>query len=58
MIKNGAKSLPITDDRMTRFLTTLDAGVKFVLNSFDMMFGGELLPPKMSSIRIIDLVKL
>jgi len=57
MIKNGAKSLPITDDRMTRFWITLDAGVKFVLNSFDMMFGGELFIPKMSSIRIIDLVK-
>ena len=57
LIKKNVKSLPITDERMTRFWLTLDYGVKFVLNSIDMMVGGELFVPKTPSIKIIDLVK-
>ena len=58
LIEKNAKSLPITDERMTRFWLTLDYGVKFVLNSIDMMQGGELFIPKSPSIKIIDLVKV
>ena len=57
LIKKNVKSLPITDERMTRFWLTLDYGVKFVLNSIDIMVGGELFVPKTPSIKIIDLVK-
>ena len=57
LIKKNVKSLPITDARMTRFWLTLDHGVKFVLNSIDIMVGGELFVPKTPSIKIIDLVK-
>jgi len=57
LIKKNIKSLPITDQRMTRFWLTLDYGVKFVLNSIDMMKGGELFVPKTPSIKIVDLVK-
>jgi len=57
LIKNKAKSLPITDERMTRFWITLDRGVQFVLNSIDIMMGGELFIPKTPSIKIVDLVK-
>jgi UDP-N-acetylglucosamine 4,6-dehydratase len=57
LIKNGSNSLPITDVRMTRFWITLDAGVKFVLKSFNLMYGGELFIPKMPSVKIIDIVK-
>ena len=32
LIQKNVKSLPITDERMTRFWITLDYGVKFVLN--------------------------
>ena len=42
---------------MTRFWITLGDGVKFVLNSIEIMQGGELFVPKTPSIRIIDLVK-
>ena len=42
---------------MTRFLITLEQGVKFVLNSIDVMQGGELFVPKSPSIKITDLVK-
>ena len=57
LIQKNVKSLPITDERMTRFWLTLDYGVKFVLNSIDMMQGGELFVPKTPSIKITDLVK-
>jgi len=57
MIAQGAKSLPITDPRMTRFLITLDQGVAFVLSSFSMMRGGEIFVPKIPSMKIVDLAR-
>jgi UDP-N-acetylglucosamine 4,6-dehydratase/5-epimerase len=57
MIRRGAKSLPITDPRMTRFWITLDQGVAFVMSSMEMMAGGELFVPKIPSMRIVDLAR-
>jgi UDP-N-acetylglucosamine 4,6-dehydratase len=57
LIMKGEKSLPVTDEKMTRFWITLETGVKFVLQSFDEMYGGEIFIPKMPSIKILDLVK-
>tara|TARA_B100002003_G_scaffold192146_1_gene181314 strand:- start:116 stop:1090 length:975 start_codon:yes stop_codon:yes gene_type:complete len=57
LIEKNAKSLPITDERMTRFWITLDRGVEFVLSLINLMIGGELFIPKSPSIKIIDLVK-
>ena len=57
LIQKNIKSLPVTDEKMTRFWIKLEDGVKFVLNSIEMMNGGELFVPKTPSIRIIDLVK-
>lgn len=51
------KSLPITDDRMTRFWITLPQAVKFVLDSFEIMSGGELYVPRIPSIRITELAE-
>lgn len=55
LIQQGAKSLPITDVRMTRFWLSLEEGVRFVFKSFERMYGGEIFVPKIPSIRIIDL---
>ncbi|MBQ3167373.1 UDP-N-acetylglucosamine 4,6-dehydratase (inverting) [Campylobacter sp.] len=55
LIENGAKELPITDERMTRFWITLEDGVKFVLKNFERMHGGELFIPKIPSMKITDL---
>ncbi|GAA1341772.1 UDP-N-acetylglucosamine 4,6-dehydratase (inverting) [Arthrobacter roseus] len=49
------ESLPLTDNRMTRFWITLNQAVKFVLDSFEMMQGGELYVPKIPSVRIAEL---
>lgn len=51
------KPLPITDPNMTRFWITLPQAVKFVIDSFDQMHGGELYVPRIPSMRIMDLVE-
>ena len=51
------KSLPITDLHMTRFFITLDEAVRFVVDSFDQMQGGELYVPRIPSMRITDLAQ-
>lgn len=50
-------TIPITDERMTRFWITLDQGVQFVIDSFQRMHGGELFVPKIPSMRVTDLAK-
>ena len=57
LIADGAASLPITDERMTRFWIALQQGVDFVLDCFARMHGGEIFVPKIPSIRIVDLAK-
>ena len=53
----GAKELPITDPRMTRFWLRLEDGVDFVIKSFARMQGGEIFIPKIPSMRITDLAE-
>jgi UDP-N-acetylglucosamine 4,6-dehydratase len=57
LLKQGQKTLPITDFRMTRFFITLEDGVKFVLKNFERMQGGEIFVPKIPSMKIVDLAK-
>ncbi len=53
----AGESLPITDLRMTRFFITLPQAVRFVLDSFELMQGGELYVPRIPSMRITDLAQ-
>ncbi|MFA6192476.1 MAG: UDP-N-acetylglucosamine 4,6-dehydratase (inverting) [Sulfurimonas sp.] len=57
LISEGATELPITDEKMTRFLITLEDGVNFVLKNFERMYGGEIFIPKIPSMKITDLAK-
>lgn len=57
LIADGAKELPITDERMTRFWITLPQGVEFVFSAFSRMHGGEIFVPKIPSVRITDLAR-
>lgn len=50
-------TLPVTDERMTRFWITLEQGVQFVLDNLERMHGGEIFVPKIPSMRVIDLAK-
>jgi len=51
------KPLPVTDLRMTRFWISIEDAVKFVLDSLEMMTGGELYVPRIPSMKIIDLAR-
>jgi len=51
-------SIPITDERMTRFWLTIQEGVKFVLDSLERMHGGEIFVPKIPSFKIIDVARI
>ncbi len=57
LLDEHAKSLPITDLRMTRFWITLTQGVDFVIRSFARMQGGELFVPKIPSAKMVDLAQ-
>ena len=49
--------LPITDDRMTRFMISLEEGVKLVWHAFEDMLGGEIYVKKIPSMTITDIAK-
>lgn len=49
--------LPITSPEMTRFIITLEEGVRFVLQAFERMAGGEVFVPKIPSTTIMDIAK-
>ncbi|MDN3399613.1 UDP-N-acetylglucosamine 4,6-dehydratase (inverting) [Psychrobacter sp. APC 3426] len=49
--------LPITDDRMTRFMITLQEGVELVWHAFEDMEGGEIYVKKIPSMNIMDVAK-
>ena len=55
--QNKNQSIPITDSDMTRFFISLEDSVKFVLNSLNIMKGGEIFVPKIPSVKIVDLAK-
>ena len=54
-LASQGKPLPITDLRMTRFWISIENAVKFVIDSLEMMTGGELYVPRIPSLKIIDL---
>jgi UDP-N-acetylglucosamine 4,6-dehydratase (inverting) len=50
--------LPITDERMTRFMITLEQGVELVWQAFEDMIGGEIYVKKIPSIKVIDIARV
>ena len=50
--------LPITDARMTRFMITLEQGVKLVWHAFQDMIGGEIYVKKIPSMKVTDIAKV
>jgi len=49
--------LPITDERMTRFMISLEQGVELVWHAFEDMTGGEIYVKKIPSMKITDIAK-
>lgn len=56
LIAEGAKSIPLTDARMTRFWIALDRGIEFTLSTLAAMQGGEVFICKIPSMRLTDMI--
>jgi UDP-N-acetylglucosamine 4,6-dehydratase (inverting) len=50
--------LPITDERMTRFMISLEEGVELVWHAFEDMVGGEIYVKKIPSMKVTDLARV
>ncbi len=48
-------TIPITDERMTRFMITLKQGVELVWKAFEDMVGGEIYVKKIPSMKVTDI---
>lgn len=55
LVRNGAKELPITSMKMTRFWLKLEQAVEMVVEALKNMHGGELFVKKIPSMRMPDL---
>jgi UDP-N-acetylglucosamine 4,6-dehydratase/5-epimerase len=49
--------IPITDERMTRFMISLESGVELVWHAFEDMKGGEVYVKKIPSMKVTDLAR-
>jgi UDP-N-acetylglucosamine 4,6-dehydratase len=56
-IAESGGPLPLTDLRMTRFWISIQQAVEFVVESFEIMQGGELYVPRIPSMKLTDLAK-
>jgi FlaA1/EpsC-like NDP-sugar epimerase len=52
-----AGKISITDNRMTRFMITLEAGVELVWKAFEDMVGGEIYVKQIPSMKVVDIAK-
>lgn len=50
--------LPITDERMTRFMISLEQGVELVWHAFEDMVGGEIYVKKIPSMKVTDVARV
>ena len=57
LVQEGAKELPVTDMKMTRFWLKLEQAVEMVLEAVENMRGGELYVKKIPSMKMPDLAK-
>ena len=51
------RCLPITDERMTRFMISLEQGVELVWHAFDDLVGGEIYVKKIPSMKLLDIAR-
>ncbi len=57
LIDGGARELPITDTKMTRFWITLEEGVRLVFKALNESHGGETYISKIPSFYVTDLAE-
>lgn len=54
----GTGILPITDERMTRFMISLEEGVELVWHALEDMEGGEIYVKKIPSMKVVDMARV
>jgi UDP-N-acetylglucosamine 4,6-dehydratase len=57
MLQAQRGELTITDERMTRFMITLEEAAELVWHAFDDMIGGEIYVKKIPSMKITDIAR-
>ena len=58
LLESGVNSLPITDERMTRFSITLDESVELIQWAYEHSDShGNIVVPKLKSLKIVDIAK-
>ena len=57
LVSENCGHLPVTHPGMTRFVITLRQGVKFVIDAFRRMQGGEIFVPKLPSVKVITVAQ-
>jgi len=57
LLEQGNTTLPITDEKMTRFMITLEQGVDLVWHAFEDLAGGEIYVRKTPSMKVADLAR-
>lgn len=55
--QKNEKNFTLTDNKMTRFLISLDQGVELVFFALKNQIGGEIFVPKIPSVKIIDIAR-
>lgn len=50
--------LPVTDERMTRFMISLEQAVELVWHAFEDMVGGEIYVKKIPSMKVTDIARV
>jgi len=56
-LREQGAALTVTDERMTRFMISLDQAVELVWHAFEDMVGGEVYIKKIPSMKMIDLAR-
>ncbi len=54
-LKAEGKLLPVTDERMTRFIITMDQAIHTVKSALSLVVGARILVPRIPSAKIIDI---
>lgn len=55
--EQGARTYPVTDERMTRFWISLEQSVDIVKTAVSLTEGGEIFVPKIPSMKVVDLIR-
>lgn len=52
-----SKKIPLTNEKMTRFMISLDQAIELVWTALDDMLGGEIYVKKIPSMKVVDIIK-